>query len=259
MRDLVALVLVALVVTTAGCSGLESSDDREPYGVDEVIDTDSELLSGLTTDGVTDRVALRNAHVDVLEDGSYRRTQRTTHRGATGEVESVSVRNWSVTGETALIVDEIDSSPFDSNESPVVSRQIWVDGIRTAYARVVDESGTVTYRPAPSYVSPDPSPPVSLLSLYDAVDTVTVERENGTEYYRLEGAGPLPSDDNVSFELLLTETGYVDAYDIEVVRTVRGDHLRTEYVGGFEPADDVSLAEPDWVEEAKAEFRSERE
>lgn len=259
MRKVVALALVALVVTTAGCSAFESSDDREPYGVDEVIETDSELLPGLTADEVTDSFALRNVHVDALTNDSYRQRQRITQREETGEIEFVVVRNRSIGDETALIVDELDSAYLDSDENTTVSYRVWADGATsTAYARVEDRSGTVSYRPAPGDVSFDPSTPVSLLSLYGTVDTVTVERDGGAERYRLEGTGDLASYGNTSFELLLTEAGYVESYHIEVTDA---DGFVTEYAGGFTPDPDLDLEleEPDWLEEAKTELESEWE
>ncbi|WP_276252442.1 hypothetical protein [Halomontanus rarus] len=256
MSKAVALVLVALVVTTAGCSAFESSDDREPYGVDEVVEIDSELLPGLTDDGVTDRVALRNAHIDALTNDAYRQRQRITQRGETGEIEYLVVQNRSVGDETALIVDELDPASLESDENTTVSYRVWADGTTSsAYARVVDRSGAVSYRPAPDYTSFDPSTPVSLLSLYDAVDTVIVERHDEGERYRLEGTGDLNAYGNTTFELLLTERGYVESYSI----TVTDGGRVTEYEGGFTPDPDLELEEPDWLEEAKAEIESEWE
>lgn len=74
-----AVVLVVCLVAMAGCSGLSGGDgppDREPYGVDERVNVSveegpEELLPGLTTDGVTNVSALREAHREAIGNRSY--------------------------------------------------------------------------------------------------------------------------------------------------------------------------------------------
>ncbi|MCU4972760.1 hypothetical protein OB955_08410 [Halobacteria archaeon AArc-m2/3/4] len=180
----------------------------------------------------------------------------TARSGFTG----VRSKRRSVGDETAMVVDELDPAYLESDENATVSYRVWVDGATSsAYARAEDRSGAVSYRPAPGYVSFEPGTPVSLLSLYGAVETVTVERHDGGERYRLEGTGDLDVYGNTTVELLLTERGYVESYSIEV----RDGSRIIEYEGGFEPDDDLDLEleleEPEWLAEAKAEIESEWE
>ncbi|WP_226006287.1 hypothetical protein [Natrinema salinisoli] len=236
-------LLVVLIVMTAGCGGLV--DDRTDSTTNDA--NESELLPGLTEEGVTDRYLLLSAHHDAFDHKSYRNSRETVTRDETGTV---------VERETQTVVAAPTGSParvertVSGNGTETVIYDHWIDPelpiVRT------NESGTVTYTPD-STRAIEPAPPIPLEEAYDAVETVTVE--NGSdERYRLEGhTDRLGRYENVSFTLTLAEDGHLTAYTLEGELTTDGDrHFVTEEFTQEITA--VEPTEPAWLEEGRDEI-----
>lgn len=250
-RRTVLVVVVALVVVTAGCSAFDSTPDpdpdpdREPYDVAD--DLEPGLLPGLTEDGVTDRAALASATHRALENTPYKSyIRRTVDTEADWNV-TVYEMNQTVTAD-AVSRHTKRSASADRDPQAIVETHTWMtDDVE--YTRTVSASGNVTYEPTARIHGPA-GLPISLLELYDATDSVTVNRTGDTERYRLEGSGDFQPVENASFELVLAESGYVDQYRVEGTAQRNGERATVEYVGGFEPLSDPDLEEPEWLEEA---------
>lgn len=241
------IVAVALIAVTAGCSAFDPDpdpeSDREPYGVEE--EFEPELLPGLTEDGVTDRTALANVHYRTLE-GNFRGGYRIVDSGSN---ETIRVSTQAVTAETTERRIEYDPDYLDSDPETIVEWHTWADG-DAEYTRHVNASGGVSYYPEVADSGTEPSLPVSLLELYNATDTVTVEQTADGERYRLEGRAELQRVENASFEVVLAEAGYVERYRVEGEEQWDGEWTTVEYVGEFERLADPDLEEPEWLEEA---------
>ncbi|MXV62646.1 hypothetical protein GS429_11335 [Natronorubrum sp. JWXQ-INN-674] len=252
MRRTAVVVLVALVVVTAGCGTFDSSPepdpdpDREPYEVDD--EFEPRLVPGLTEDGVSDGAALANEHYRTLE-GSFHGEYRVSV-GESESNETVEEGTRTITADVRETETEYDPAHVGGDSETIIERHTWADS-DVQFTRQVNASGAVTYYPDAPLHSTEPSLPVSLLELYGDIETVTVDRANDTERYRLAGAGDFAPVENASYELVLAESGYVDQYHIEGIQERNGERTAVVYRGGFEALDDPDLEVPAWLEEAE--------
>lgn len=251
MRTLATLLVVVPLVTTAGCSAFDSTSDEER----DPVTVDDERVPGLTEDGIDDTVALSNAHYDELEATPFERTQVMHIHDESGTVVGVETVTQTVTDDTAHRVRESDPEYIDNEPSTIVTSQLW----RTddeALSRVTDATGE-------SYVDPQASGvensaiPISM-HRFDEVDhSVTVEEtDSGAERYRLEGAGNVSDDEFVEFDVRFRPTGTIETYEIEHTLPADGERQTRMYTGEFTLADDIELAEPAWVEDARTELEA---
>ncbi|AGB37261.1 hypothetical protein [Natronococcus occultus] len=247
MRGRRALLAGGLVVVTAGCGGLVGDDGDDEGG-------DRELAPGLTESGVTDSHLLVNEHRSQLEDRAHRtKLERTvTDDGAVVGSETVSqvvAPGGSPARERTVLEDDTETVEYDQwiePETPLVRH---------------NESGSIAYDIS-GQQSVDPSPPIPLDNAYDAVDSVAVE-EDSSEPYVLEGVTEdLGSYESVSFTLILTEEGYLEAYALEGMlpddeaSVLATDRTTVEEEFSLEPAD-TGPEEPPWLEEAHEEIDDE--
>ncbi|ELY88928.1 hypothetical protein [Natrialba taiwanensis] len=270
MRRLVTALLVALLVTAAGCSAFESSPDTEER---EPLTVDDELVPGLSESGITDTVALSNAHLSELESATFERTQTTYWYDETDTISNVANTTQTVTDDAAYSVRENDPDYLEANETQQpIRRQEW----RSAddeLGRVIDATGE-THVLSQTAGPDSPSLPVSIHRFDEVEHSVAIEQTaGGAERYRLTGAGNL-SDGTymeidrtfIEFDITVTPSGAIETYEISRQWTVDGNQQTRTTVGEFTRGDDIELEKPAWVDDARAaleaetqSFESERE
>lgn len=257
MRQLAALLLIALLVMSAGCSAFDSSPngDRDPLTAEN-----DELVPGLTEDGINDTTAFANAHYDALEYGEFERTEQQVRHNESGEVIRTTNTTQTVTEDAARYVLRVDpDSLADPEPDAVMTRETWrEDGDRMSITRVTDAAGTTEFY-GQNMGLESTSLPVSLYELSEVEHTVSVgESDSGAERYRIEGAGNITqhSDQHVEFDLLVDSSGLIQTYDITHTMPVDNEEQTWEHVGEFTRDDDFELEEPDWVEEGWEELES---
>ncbi|MGQ3721233.1 hypothetical protein [Natrialba aegyptia] len=263
IRRLATALLVALLVTAAGCSAFESSPDAEER---EPLTVDDELAPGLSESGITDTVALSTAHRSELENATFERTQTTYRYDEHETLSNVANTTQTVTDDAAYSVRENDPEYIEANETQhPIRRQEW----RSAD----DDLGRVTDATGETHVlsqtaGPDsPSLPVSIHRFDEVEHSVAVEQTaGGAERYRLTGAGNLSDGTFMAFNTTITPSGVIETYEISLRWTVDGNQQTRTTVGEFTRGDDIELEEPAWVDDARAaleaetqSFESERE
>ena len=247
-RSSVKIVLVVLLMVVAGCGGMLGDDtDREPYAVESDDDESEELIPGLTNEGVTSSSTLWLAHVDGVSDTAYERSDRTTIRDENGTLSSARETQTTVADGGSPVLTVFEST----DEWP--QSAIWY-GENTTVSRHVDENGSVNLNIHSDLSPPDPTLAVDPLSLYDAVDTVTVNGSDEMTRYHLTGTGDVSGYENATFEVVLDENGIVKEFVFEGETTHDGEPMTREFYTNFASVDEsIHLEEPDWVKEAQEE------
>lgn len=271
-----AVALVALLVVMAGCSGLSggnSPPDREPYGVDEQVNTPveeepEELLPGLTTEGVTNVREIRETHSETIGNRTY--TIEYRHEYVVEE-NNKTFRQWSnmtiyidPEAETVRQVNhrqiEADSPTADE---PNMTIDQWFG--EQQVTRTEFENGTVEYTPRRSartgreQISRAEGPLFSPLGS-DVETTVAgaVDAEDGT-YYVINGSEHASGDDTkygqdnrtVDMQGFIREDGLVRQTAVED-ELVTEDGRRTAITQTTEitAIDNTTVERPDWYEDA---------
>ncbi len=280
MSRLAVVLVVLVVVLTAGCSGFADGDespDREPYGVDEgvngsVEDEPEALLTGLTTEGVTNASDLRETHQEaignrsytieyeyeyVIEEGteSFRRSSNSTIR-VDPEAEVVGV-----IGQRRI---EGNVSDVPATDEPNATVEQWFG--ERGVTRTELENGSVEYTP-PLGIATTGSERIdtaerSLLSpLAGAVETTTVgavDAEDGT-YYVVNGSENVSGDGaeygqdsrEVDVRALVREDGLVRQTVAEQVMVMEdGERIRIAQTTEITAIGETEVQRPDWYEEA---------
>ena len=131
MRSALRVLLLALLVVTAGCSGAfggESSDDSPPNGATT---TEADALPpGLTTGGLADSDALVNAHVEELDGESLTRRETRVRRYDNGTLRWQMYRTLRTAANRTrwLVVTDVVGRPvFGATEGHVA---VFADGQR---------------------------------------------------------------------------------------------------------------------------------
>ncbi|OIB56361.1 hypothetical protein [Natrialba sp. SSL1] len=257
MRQLAALLLVALLVMSAGCSAFDSSPngDRDPLTAES-----DELVPGLTEDGINDTTAFANAHYDALEYNEFERTEQQVRHNESGEVIRTTNTTQTVTEDAASYVLQVDpDSLADPEPDTEMTRETWrEDGDQMSITRVTDAAGTIEFH-GQNMGMESTSLPVSVYELSELEHTVSIdESDSGAERYRIEGAGNTTqhSDQYVEFDLLVDSSGLIQTYEISQTMSVDSEEQTWESVGEFTRDDDLELEEPDWVEDGWEELES---
>ncbi|MFP9192959.1 hypothetical protein ACLI4Q_15065 [Natrialbaceae archaeon A-CW1-1] len=250
MPRIAIVVVIALLVTTAGCQALEYGDDREPYEVDDAFTGDefeTEQPAGIADDELTSGIALESEHREQLDAQPHRETRLTTFKNESGERIETWVETRSVAGGGApALVDVEIGGPVAESHHRYTTRERWYDG-ETTVLKLVDEDGNTTYVEE-SESGVDPAMPISLADVAQVVDTV--EREGG--HYRLTGtASTFDSYENLSVELFLTDAGLVEYYHVEGIIPAESEYHQFEHFVEIEP-NEGGPAEPDWLDEAES-------
>jgi hypothetical protein len=260
---------LVLLVVLAGCSGLTGTetDTFTPAPVPDPTATPTpvpELAPGVTSDGITDPLALTTAHSPLLRRNTYTaNTERVVHdvNGTLRLRRAATVR----VGEQGR------SRRFVEHEGPAVTYEparldIWrnktlylvalTDDGETAYdGRVASGSGARLY----SVYETIPGTQ-QMFSLLQSLETRTVSR-TADGSYRVRATGIDQQDKfdravletetrNVSFVATITPDGRIESYELRyetdrdnrAVRVVR--RLRTRNVGS------TTIERPPWFAEA---------
>lgn len=215
-----ALLVVALLLV-AGCNGLQPSDPGTAPADGTVTpaplpDDGRQVAPGVTTDGIANASALRRAHVDHLEDGSFDYRTRYAVRHDDGTVLAGQRQRWTVDSEDRYVVRNSSGQLYPGTTDRVLT---WSNDT-VLVSRIEYENGSVDYRgdelPGPSVEERPPG--VTLLERYDPV--VTDDRSaNGTTEYLLADDDvtqlPMGSYENVTaagpgqLRAVVTEDGFV--------------------------------------------------
>lgn len=279
-----AVALAALLVA-AGCSGFSGggpdtasvTETLSPVPVPATASPDGmagtggstgELLApGLTRDGVVDPFALAGAHRRSLSNRSYTAVATTTIIGPDWPHRTVERRVAVAAGGVPYhLVETSDPDPTYPVTSVARRIEIWSGG-RLALFRVGVEN--VSYRRGTTGSVAGPLVDLTghdrLVGYYGSVDRWSVGEHpvpNGTRYV-LESRGSLhpgilnvplfltdPRD--VHLRVVTTEDGRVVATHLRYVATFDGRRVTVDRSLRFEDVGTTTVAEPAWVEEARA-------
>ncbi|WP_254840873.1 hypothetical protein [Natronomonas marina] len=235
MRTLQTLLVVSLVLL-AGCSfGAPATDDQTPTTTSTPTPTSAttstptatpgtgtELAPGITREGITNPVALMNAHQRVLLEDGFAVDQRvvTTYEGT---VESRLALRTVVGPGGEVAFRNGTSTAADANGTEVVtSNDIWLN--TTAQVSRHFEGGEVTYD-----VHERLSPPESLVWFgtvqrdiqfaADAYEVTAVERRDGVRFVTLAVSYDRVGNDGVDDAvgtLLVDERGVIHRAEMNV-------------------------------------------
>lgn len=266
-----SLLLVLLVVLTAGCNGISSGSsapDRGPYGVDEPLEsslaTPGENVAGLTEDGFQNDSFVRD-HRERLEEQSYATAQTTTATLPNGtvllesEVSTLNDRRHNRMLQTERIRGSwnLNTDGSDLEERAI---QVWVDeDIETRISRIEHENGSVEFVPGPARYSR--ATVYSVVSpLRDAAE-LEIERETYADGRYTVVTGTEPAADSVflddepfSARAFIRDDGVIRYAAVNA--TIRRDGERVAINQDYlvEDIGEVSVERPDWYEEAREEL-----
>ncbi|WP_276254430.1 hypothetical protein [Halomontanus rarus] len=271
-----SLLLVLLVVLTAGCNGISSGSsapDRDPYGVDDPLESSlanpGENVAGLTEAGFQNDTFVRDHHA-VLENRSYATTQTTTAtlaNGTTvfeGHVSTLYDRrhNQMLQTERTRGSWELNTDGSDLEER---TTQLWVDEeTETRISRIEHENGSVEFDTGP--------PRYSRATVYSAVSPlreaaeIAIERETYADgrYTVVTGTEPAADstfleDEPFSARAFIRDDGVVRYAAINVTIRRDGERVHVDQNYLVEDIGEVSANRPDWYEEAKEELEREEQ
>ncbi len=277
-----AVALVVLAVVLAGCGGFAGGDeppDREPYGVDEGINPSGEdesevLLTGLTTEGVTNASELGEAHREAIGNRSYTIETEYEYVIAEGDETFRQTSNSTISidpdAETVRLRGRYRSegnvSDVPTADEPNKTGDQWL-GDR-GVTRIEYENGSVEYAP-PQGAATTGSERIdtadrSLLSpLEGSVVPTTagaVDAEDGT-YYVVNGSETVSGDEaeygqesrEVDVRALVREDGLIRQTVAEQEMIMEdGERIRIARTTEVTAVGETDVERPDWYEEAIA-------
>lgn len=270
-----AVVLVALLVALAGCGGFSGGpdeSDRGPYGVEETVNAsteeDEKLLPGLTTAGLTDPDALREAHLEAIDNRSHtvRATSEYVLRQGNGTTREVVERTISVDPEAGVVFEVIERSRegngsvaylgFEENRTD----ERWF-GDRTLL-RTEHGDGTVEYVASGEVemateermvrASRPLFDPLADLDAREIPIAGAVEAEDGT-YYVIESHGNAPAEEgteSTDVRTLVREDGLVRQTVFERVAIENDAQTSVNRTVEVVDVGETTVERPDWYGEA---------
>lgn len=282
-REMRLAVVIVLFALGAGCGGVgDEAPDREPYGVDETVDssiaaetvtsadadTDANtgtgtkrrsgefIQAGLTTDGIVDeraffenyRTVVENRTHTYLVEKQYVDESRTVH-GKTEQLVRVDP------ADERVFVIERTTSVETRPEEPVV-REYWIEDGRSV-ERVDPAEGSVEYgRGWPRQVR---TAPVWVVYALAATENATVTELDETT--RIDGrtSGPLypfDGDETIDVRLTVEGDGLIRQYELEGVTDRYDLELRYAERVTYVDVGETTVERPEWVEEATAELET---
>lgn len=260
------VVVTALLVVLAGCSGL-GPGATDPGSAETTTDTglDPDAEPVYDTPLNTTEVAVDHV-VELRRAGSFAYestiTIVDTNQSATVEM-----------GREARVDMESGAMLVTRNDSGMSSRDTYITGDGTTYRRTVMDSSSISFNVSDSeidtsrYAINGVPRFLDMFELtYDGLTTL-----DGQEVYRysatspeqvssLRGFGPGTSNDSVeSIEahLYVTKTGLITQLGYSVAFDTGDGMHNIKAVTKFEDVGEVSVSQPDWVEDAKAADRGE--
>lgn len=269
-----SLLLVLLVVLTAGCNGISSgtsAPDREPYGVDEPLEsslaTPGANVAGLTEEGFQNDSFVRDHH-EVLKNQSYATAQTTTATLSNGTVvleneQSMridaanrrSLRHTQTTGSWNLDVRETDRQR-DTAQYRSENDQF---AIGQPVVRIEHGNGTVEYdRGYDTSLRMEVYNHISPLRDAEELEIVRETYADG-RYTVVTGTDPAADsvfldDEPFTVRAYIRDDGLIRYVTVEAAIRRNGErvHIAQEFV--VEDIGEVSVERPDWYEEAREEL-----
>ncbi|WP_276259953.1 hypothetical protein [Haloglomus litoreum] len=285
MHRLGTVALCGLLVL-AGCSAVPGGGPDDPGGptptltpapVPEPTEAPEELAPGLTTDGVTDPLALANAHGEAL-GARYRFTSNWTVRYPNGTVFARADQSATVTPDAFVARVAAVGRPGFITSGAETTAVFWSN--RTALATRVERDGRVSYRYADGVAYADaagfytslrrPRPWLNHYALFSSVETRTVGRVDGAPTrYRVVGetlrdpatfgaTSGLRRATNVSLEAIVSERGIVRSLHLSYSgRLPEGERVRVTRRIIYR-SDAPEVTRPAWFDRAVNDSREAR-
>ncbi|CQH57604.1 uncharacterized protein HHUB_2568 [Halobacterium hubeiense] len=262
-RPVLTVLVCALLVASAGCAGVLGGDQTTDSATTQRPTTDSptetasaeRLAPGVTTEEVTDALALVDAHRESLRSGSFVKhagvewtnSSENGSRRATFQYDDESHWNWTRAG--------VDTYGLTNG-----TLGLYADGERVLSVIAGDGNASYGVRRVSDDAGAPPIPPAELFpsSVYDrdllytlfGSDNVTVERGDDAAA-RVSGTiadvkiGEAAAE-NVEFDAAVTADGVVRSLDLSYERFDRS----VERTVTFEQSTGDPVERPDWYSEA---------
>jgi len=273
-RPVLTTFVCVLVVFSAGCSGLLSGEGQpartstkpptstEQTTVVTTTDTAEQLAPGITTDGVSDALALANAHRENLYDHKFIKYAHIKRINATATVHKQTALYyaneshwlWNITTEGLPIAPGISKGTFVQ----------YADGESVLYILRADENVSYGVRKISSKLNAPPMPPKDVLdkSTYErslvytlfANSEVTVKESNSSKVQVHGEAKELTIDgesvSDVNFNASITADGLVRKLEITYQQ---GELSRRSFEREitFSRTRTNPVVEPDWYSVAR--------
>lgn len=265
-----------LSLVLAGCNGLTLGENRTPAPTltPAAVPTDEptaipvpRLAPGLTANGVTDSLALGDAHASVLDTRSYTVHERSTTMYANGTVYTRGTTDARLAADDGRyhVVQKGSGVRTDGTSE----RALWSDGKRVIVAETTND--TTAYEVPRGRegepVSPDEVPMVDptnherIYAYFGAVDTRVTDREsrNGTRRYRVEATEmTAPSafevrwrnPRNLSLVAFVDSRGLLHEYRLHYTATLNGDVVRVHERVRYTDLGETTVERPRWYDDA---------
>jgi hypothetical protein len=266
MRRALGMVLIAVLVVLAGCSGVLGGGGGEPTETvtPAAVPTDEptptpvpRLAPGLTRQGIENASALIGAHTSLLQNRSFTQKSNTTGVAQNGSslFQTISTSRSGPAGEKVYTVSERNGSyGSPSDLSFPVRTEVWANDERLFRKRTY-ANGTATYDRFEQRYGASGAGLIYLLEPFGTANTsVTTRERNGTTLYLVQGESQGESafrQGNVSLRLLVDSRGLIHSY--RTVREIPSDEslarvvseTRISKVGATDAPE-----RPSWVGEA---------
>ncbi len=227
MRRALGVILIAVLVVLAGCSGVfgggsEPSETVTPAAVptDEPTPTPAPRLApGITEQGIVSPRALVAAHQSFLQNRSFTRRSNSTALAANGStvLRTTGTLRVGPPGE-GLYSTTVRNGSYLAQESATISTrsESWWNGGQYVVKRTFP-NGTTAYSQQPvrgARASAATGTLPYLLRSFDTNNTTVTDRltRNGTTLYRVQGVAQTDMAGNTTLRLLVDSRGVVCEY-----------------------------------------------
>jgi hypothetical protein len=227
MRRALGMVLIAVLVVLAGCSGVLGGGGGEPTETvtPAAVPTDEptptpvpRLAPGLTEQGIENASALVAAHASFLQTRSFTRHSNTTALASNGSalLREVSTLHAGQKGEGVRLVWKSNGSyGYPRSEVSPVRTEIWSKSKRLFLKRTYP-NGTTTYEQvrADEQYGTGAGRFRYRLEPFGTANTTVTQRftRNGTTLYRVRGTAQADWRGNTTLRLLVDSRGVIHKY-----------------------------------------------
>jgi len=277
-RRLALVLLVAVVVVTAGCSGFAFGGGDRPVSTVTPAPVPSDDAGaypvGLGPDGVTSPSLLGAAHADALNGTSYTLRMTRTVRYANGTLRSdlrievaldadrTHFANVSVRGHAApVLLGRPPASASFWSDGDVYLRRLTRDNrtIYNEYEPPDSYAGTWRYWVHTAALNGRPSADVTQTVAPFQTRTDRAATGDGTEYVvsgdrlrRGDIGAPWSARRNATLAARVTESGLVRAYRTEYTAMAGGERVRVTRTVRFDGVGNTTVGRPSWYDRARS-------
>lgn len=269
MRPALRALLLAVLVTTAGCSGVFGGDTEPTTGTTAT--DDGPLPPGLTEDGLADASALVDAHASSLDNESMTLQEHRVQRYGNETLRWRDNRTLQTAANRTryLMISDVTGKPVLGDSGG--RAEVFADGgrlyrsVRTPNGSWSDVVRTAGSDPATLRSIPlDPSRTDDLyvlLNVFGANGSENVrERTPDARRYLVRSstlehpallASHLELDEvrNATLEAVVTSDGFIEEYRIEYEGTHDGAVVRGERTHWYSEAGETVVEAPGWLDE----------